>query len=280
MTEKYKNLSGKPYTTNNWLDNHHAVKSRLRTELVHKLPIIPGSKILDIGCGTGLWTLLFAERVGHKGTVVGVDQDYSTIELAEQRRSTHYLSSNITFKCSDTLKLDLLEKFDLIVLFNVLSYIEDPLDLLISLRNFLNENGTILIKDSDIGSDFYWPVDVDLYHRLMINISKYQTMKIENYDPLFARKVPGIIKQCGFSNIQITSQSFSFCFPVDSQERKYISANGRMISDFALCVGDIEGAKQWASQFSDSDSQCIFDNPEFLYTMTEFIFHACAPANS
>jgi SAM-dependent methyltransferase len=36
-------------------------------------PLTPGARVLDLGCGAGLDSLIAAERVGHDGRVVGID---------------------------------------------------------------------------------------------------------------------------------------------------------------------------------------------------------------
>jgi len=281
MNDSFRSQSGKPYSARDWLDNHHSIKSRLRSELILGLPINSGSRVLDIGCGTGVWTLLIAEMLGHSGTIIGVDVDKDAIELAERRRLSHYLGDRISFKCSDVTKYSPDEKFDYVILFNALSYLPNPSSFLKQILSLIHEGGTLIIKDSDLGSDFFWPVDMDLYYRLMLRITKFdETHGKNNYDPFFARKVPGILKEVGFSDIDVTSQSFSFSYPVDEKQRKYIAENGKMISESASLAGDKEGAKKWACQFEGQPSSAIFDDPKFLYSMTEFIFQARFPVNS
>ena len=51
------------------------------------------SKVLDLGCGTGLLTKALGERVGPAGKVVGVDPDKARIQLAREKHG----SSNVVF---------------------------------------------------------------------------------------------------------------------------------------------------------------------------------------
>lgn len=277
--EKHQNTVGKPYSGEAWLDAHHSIKSRLRAELVHNLPVEPGCKVLDVGCGTGIWSMLFAERVGHRGGVVGIDIDPDAIKLAEQRKKSHYLGREVQFLCSDISSIDASLKFDVIVVFNSMSYMRDPEEFLGGLPSRLEKNGSILIKDSDIGSDFLWPVDIDLYNSLISSIYNAKDLNSKKYDAFFARKIPALLHRSRFKDIKVTSQSYSFCHPVDSKERNYISTNGKIIADFAAEAGAVESAKEWVNQFKDGDSS-IFNKKEFLYTMTEFLFHARAPESS
>lgn len=52
--------------------------------LLERLHIVPGMRVLDVGCGPGNLTAHIAELVGEKGSVVGVDPSKERITLARQ----------------------------------------------------------------------------------------------------------------------------------------------------------------------------------------------------
>ena len=62
-------------------------------KLMDLLSVTENSKVLDLGCGTGLLTKALGERVGPGGKVVGVDPDKARIQLAREK----YGSSNVVF---------------------------------------------------------------------------------------------------------------------------------------------------------------------------------------
>lgn len=47
--------------------------------------IVPGMRVLDVGCGVGDVSLLAASLVGQHGEVVGVDTDVGSLTLARRR---------------------------------------------------------------------------------------------------------------------------------------------------------------------------------------------------
>ncbi|MGE0310468.1 MAG: class I SAM-dependent methyltransferase [Lautropia sp.] len=59
--------------------------SRIRVAAVDRLALVPGDRVLDVGCGTGMSFELLRDRVGPTGRVVGVDQSPEMIALARQR---------------------------------------------------------------------------------------------------------------------------------------------------------------------------------------------------
>jgi ubiquinone/menaquinone biosynthesis C-methylase UbiE len=64
------------------LDGMFAPMERL---LVETLPPGAGSRLLDVGCGTGSTTLAFARRLGPQGHCTGIDISAPMIELARER---------------------------------------------------------------------------------------------------------------------------------------------------------------------------------------------------
>ena len=71
----------------------------------------PKMKILDLGCGPGLYSEYFAQR-GH--SVTGIDFSQNSIQYAKQRASEKKL--DIEYLHKDYLDMDLKNQFDLIIM--------------------------------------------------------------------------------------------------------------------------------------------------------------------
>jgi len=280
VVDRFKSSSGKPYSHDKWLENHHAIKSRLRSELVQKIDLYSGDRVLDVGCGTGSWTFMIADRIGHRGSVKAIDLDAGALEIADSKRKSHHHRSNIYFEQLSIFDFNEVHKYDAVTAFNSLCYVDQPEVALKAVRRALKPGGRLIVKDSDLGSDFFWPVDRGTYYSLMIAIQEYGSSADDNYyDPFFARQLPKLFNECGFEHLDTLAQSFSFVHPVDRNQRTYIAENGLMISNRANSVGERQLAAKWAALFNDESDNCIFDAPEFLYTMTEFVFQARTPSS-
>ena len=57
-------------------------------ELIDKLPLKEGMKVLDIGCGTGFLASVIAGQVGESGKVTAVDPDAERVKFAQGKYST------------------------------------------------------------------------------------------------------------------------------------------------------------------------------------------------
>jgi SAM-dependent methyltransferase len=79
--------------------------------LVSALDLQPGQRVLDLGCGPGL----YAARLAQRGLVVtGVDFSQSSIDYATEVARQHGLA--ITYRCQNYLELDESPQFDVALL--------------------------------------------------------------------------------------------------------------------------------------------------------------------
>lgn len=95
-----------------------------------------GDSLLDIACGDGMLTALFAR---HFNTVVGVDA--SSIHLSEARKripsATFYESLIEVFECE--------RRFDSVFVLDLLEHVQDPVAVLKKASSFLTPDGRLVV---------------------------------------------------------------------------------------------------------------------------------------
>jgi ubiquinone/menaquinone biosynthesis C-methylase UbiE len=120
-----------------------------RHEIVAALNLTPGLAVADIGAGTGLFTRLFAEKVGPTGTVYAVDIAPRFLEHiaadAKKRRQTHVMT---VLGSQDSINLPR-ESVDLVFLSDVYHHLEKPEKMLASIRQALRPGGRLVVIDFD-----------------------------------------------------------------------------------------------------------------------------------
>lgn len=114
------------------------VRDDARTEaevdaLTGLLGITPGTRVLDLPCGTGRHAVAWAER-GHR--VTGVDRSEAYLSLAKERAAAR--GAEVELVRADMREFVRPESFDLALnLFTSLGYFADPADDVRVLRNLL-----------------------------------------------------------------------------------------------------------------------------------------------
>jgi 2-polyprenyl-3-methyl-5-hydroxy-6-metoxy-1,4-benzoquinol methylase len=89
---------------------------------------VRGKKILDVGCGSGVYSVDFARRGA--GRVVGVDFSGNMLGLARQEAEQHGVADRCEFIQADFLALDREEKFDISIAMGVFDYVPDQVTFL------------------------------------------------------------------------------------------------------------------------------------------------------
>ena len=107
----------------------------------------PGQAVADVGAGTGLFTRLFAARVGPQGRVYAVDIARAFVEGNLQRARAARLQNvvGIVSTQGDT-RLDE-NSIDLAFICDAYHHFEDPQAMLASIRRALRPGGTLVIVD-------------------------------------------------------------------------------------------------------------------------------------
>jgi SAM-dependent methyltransferase len=128
-----------------------AVAPWLRSLVAERCP----GRILDVGCGTGVYLVHAATAGGPNLTGLGVDLDAAVVDLARRRLADAGLAERFQVRHADVRTAELpAASFDLVLLFqNVYCFPEDERPgLLHRLRGFLAPGGALLLA-----SLFAWP---------------------------------------------------------------------------------------------------------------------------
>ncbi|EGG95018.1 hypothetical protein IMCC1989_1963 [gamma proteobacterium IMCC1989] len=274
----HKNNSGLALSHTHWLDDHHALKYSMRASLIDQLRFSTNEEVLEIGCGAGNWTFLISDYIDHEGHITAIDIDSESISIANNRQNL-LAKKNITFEESEInhfLNEDN-RQFDTIILFNTLSYLKTPQSTLNNLLKKLRSGGRIIIKDTDISSDLYWPICPEILGKVSTALLKAakNNVKTGSYDPFFARKLPSILSSLGNVTIDTHSQAFTLIGSTTREEKYYIQQNASLVANILKTnASDNNLLANWKKIFFPSriTEKTIFDSIDFIYSMTEFIF--------
>ena len=118
-----------------------------RQEIVKAAAIRPGMVVADIGSGTGLFTLMFAEEVGANGTVHAVDIVKEFLALIEKRAQEAGITNLKTQLCTER-SIELPENsIDLAFLCDVYHHFEYPQSSLASIPRALRPGGEFMMVE-------------------------------------------------------------------------------------------------------------------------------------
>ncbi len=139
----FNQLSDEWWNENGKFKILHQIKSHRMSYILDQInnKNIKNLKVLDVGCGGGIICEPLA-RLGAK--VTGIDFAPNNIKAAKIHSKKNKLKINYIYKDIERSKLD--EKFDLILMFEVLEHLDNWKITIKNIKKNLNKNGTIIIS--------------------------------------------------------------------------------------------------------------------------------------
>jgi len=157
-------------------------------------------RVLDIGCGTGL--LARAIRVKNPGAIItGLDVSTQVKSEAEKNLDFFYQVDLDNDKEFPEFK----QKFDIIILGDVLEHLKRPDKLLLKLSHYLQPDGNIVISIPNIA---HWSIRLDL---LLGRFTYQQTGILDNSHLRFFtyQSIHELIGQSGYKIIKFDANIYS-----------------------------------------------------------------------
>jgi SAM-dependent methyltransferase len=140
--------------------------------------LVRGARVADLGCGTGHVVCLLAEAFP-ASQFVGYDLATDAIDRARDE-ATRCGLANATFEVADVAGLDTEPRFDIIVAFDAIHDLPDPLRVLRRARSALHPDGLLVVVDLDLSSDVLenvqnplapWFYMVSLFHCMQVSLA-------------------------------------------------------------------------------------------------------------
>jgi len=269
------NECGLPLNAIEWLVTHHQSKAQERNQMIRDLHLLPGSFVVDAGCGPGLWTPLLAQSIGPDGRILGVDISTEALVTAQKR------SANTPYRQQVQYKRALLENLpleynsaDLIFSANVSQYLIDPVETFATMGPYLKPEGRLVIKDIDFGTMRFHSIEDGLQMRVFQARERWERERIDHdyafEDSWVGSKLAGYLRAAGYKDVQEKTYRIVRHHVLPEGFRFYL----RGIAEWFICEGapylTREDVTSWLHCFFD-DKYNVLDQEEFFYVETEYV---------
>ena len=208
---KWYNETQKPLSSKEWLLTHHKAKLPERKKFAQEIVRISPRKVIDLGCGTGLWLDILNSLLPNDCEFVGLDIDEESINTAKKLSSSW--QRKCTFICCDFIKnTELIPSGDLILIFNMFPYIKNKKSFIQDIQKRLFHGGSIAIRQYDGASIRFGPMDTKV--RLSLDLSLHTSVSgSEQFHHYDLDNVYKIIEESNFSSKKIDFEIFKRTFP-------------------------------------------------------------------
>lgn len=130
-----------------------------RAGVVDALHLSPGARVADIGAGTGVFSLLFAEQAGSDGVVYAIDIEPRFLMLINQRSEDLGLTNIVSILGRDNSITLPAGSVDVVFICDTYHYFDDPAAIMKTVFDALRPGGSLFIVDYDIAPGAAAPPD-------------------------------------------------------------------------------------------------------------------------
>jgi SAM-dependent methyltransferase len=135
--------------------------------VVHEALSAPGCRILDVGCGGG-WSSIALARAYPEATVLGIDIDQPSVDMAVANAREAGVEDRVRFLCQDAATLEE-GTVDVAFAFECVHDMPRPVDVLSAVRRTLVPGGSMVVMDEAVADSF--APDGDELERIMYGFS-------------------------------------------------------------------------------------------------------------
>lgn len=243
---KWRNVSGRPLSSQTWLEAHHGAKLIERTSFAKDVVAKKPQRICDLGCGPAIWLSLFNECAEPDCELIGVDCDESAIVHARETAEKWSRRSDFMFM---DLEQDIAQipEADVFLAFNIFPYLKDPAAFLENLKQRIRPGGVLVVRQYDGSLLRFGPIDPQ--HRMTIETSLYSALggsrQFRHYD---LDRVFGVLNKSSFSSKILTFELFSRVSPFCPQFAEYFENTIHWTKEYVSPQAN-EALEQWCREY-------------------------------
>jgi ubiquinone/menaquinone biosynthesis C-methylase UbiE len=195
---------------------HQAFLAEL-TALIALLPLAPNMSVLDVGCGDGFFTGLFADRLIAPGAVVGLDISSACLALARRHIATRETRCDVSFVAGDLAELPVPRAgFDLVWCAQSLYSLPDPVEAVRQMSIAAKPGGLVAVFENDTLHQLLlpWPGRLEI----ALRGAEYAALAAESPRPgryYVGRRLPAVLAAAGLEPLVFRTQCIDRQAPID-----------------------------------------------------------------
>ncbi|ROT78692.1 uncharacterized protein [Penaeus vannamei] len=190
-------------------------------DLLIKMGLRPGMRVLDVGCGTGGSAFYMARHYGVH--VHGVDLSTNMIDIAKDRlnREEKYLQSMIKFEVGDITKVQYDNaSYDIIYSRDTILHIPNKEDLYRTLQAWLKPGGKLFVTDYCRGDQEHSQEFLDYVKR-------------RGYDLRTVKAYGKVLEEAGFKDVQAVDMTPTFISVLQNELKYFEPTRDAFIQDYS-----------------------------------------------
>jgi ubiquinone/menaquinone biosynthesis C-methylase UbiE len=214
---------------------------RIRTRFLTFVPVRPGDRVLEVGCGTGVVLRDLASRVGARGAVTGLDRSRALLAVA-RRLCRGARGGRIRLRRGDAARLPFADaRFDAALAITAILHVADPLAVVRELVRVTRPGGRVALQDQDFGVVAVTHPERTLTDRIMDGVAAHVYE-----EPYSGRRLPALLRAAGCERVRLRTDVFQDT-TLEPWSRTFLERRAENAVRFGLV--DAPAARRWLAGF-------------------------------
>jgi len=259
------------------LDKHYFALQKEYEEGLRTAGFQAGWRVLDAGCGNGLFLPLLAELVGAAGEICATDLAPENIAEVQAMTQNADLACRVQASVGNLTALPYAENhFDGLWSANVSQYLTDA-QLSLAMREFrrvVKPHGLIAVKEVDISVWQFQPQHPKMMWRLLEQVTQHDT---QLSGAMRGTQLPIWFREAGLLDIVSKTTLTERRHPLRRVERDYVRGNLEFLAKLATSHHLPESdTREWQAIAAAPDT--LINHPDFCYREMYVITTARVPS--
>lgn len=223
---------------------------RLRRRFLRFVPVRPGQRVLEIGCGTGVVLRDLMALVGRRGEVTGVD--VSRTMLTRARALARGLAgAPLRLRHGDGHDLPFgPARFDVALAITVVLHVTEPLRVVKELARVTRPGGRVGVQDQDFGLVGAAHPDRALTDRILDGVA----LRIYE-EPYSGRRLPALLREAGLEHVRLLTDVYQDT-ALTEFSRAFLERRAENAVRFGIV--DAPSAERWLDGFNEYRARGAF----------------------
>jgi ubiquinone/menaquinone biosynthesis C-methylase UbiE len=216
---------------------------RLRRRFLRFVPVRPGQRVLEIGCGTGVVLRDLLALVGPRGEVTGLDPSRTMLDRA-RRLSRPAASGRLRLRRGDGHHLPFARgRFDVALAITVILHVADPLRVVEELVRVTRAGGRVGLQDQDFGLVAAAHPDRALTDNILDGVAAriYE-------EPYSGRRLHALLREAGLEQVRVLADVYQDTALTDFS-RAFLERRAENAVRFRIV--DAPTAERWLDGFNE-----------------------------
>jgi ubiquinone/menaquinone biosynthesis C-methylase UbiE len=255
-------------TSDLWMHSHFRAMAEVYQWLLSQAELLPGDRVLDLGCGSGTHFAWIAAIVGPEGRITGGDPDEQNLDIARQRMRGQPWAGQVELHQGPLYPLPFADgSFDAVWCAGSLQYVADPVAALREMVRVVRPGGKVAAQDVEMHPLLLGPMPDELLIALKDCLPRGETGSEGFVDWFTGHKLRGYLHRAGLREVRGFLRIREYEHPLTRDERNFLD-----VAIPYLCTASPGIRTLPEQQAARLRRLSEIDGPESMFRQPDFTF--------